>query len=154
MNDRAQVCSWVRHHLGIVGTEDGSDWTIPYVDYVTSRANRNPGSGNDETSHDAISIPLYGLVFHDAVVTTESPNDLRAFLRGSSPSISTEPRDLAQVRRLAALHKRVGLLEMTNHEFLDAARTKERTTFSDGTTVTVDWTNKTVAISPDVEVEQ
>ena len=34
---------------------------------------------------------------------------------------------------LAALHSRVGLLEMTNHEFLDKARTKEHTTFADGT---------------------
>lgn len=33
---------------------------------------------------------------------------------------------------------RVALLEMTNHEFLDASRSKERRTFADGTTVTVD----------------
>jgi hypothetical protein len=40
---------------------------------------------------------------------------------------------------------------MTSHEFLDAARTKERTRFVDGTAVTVDWTKKTVTITPDVE---
>jgi hypothetical protein len=48
------------------------------------------------------------------------------------------------------LHERVALLEMTNHEFLDKARRKERTTFADGTTVTVDWDAKTVDINPDV----
>ena len=51
---------------------------------------------------------------------------------------------------MAALHARVGLLEMTNHEFLDKTRSKERTTFADGTTVTVDWDAKTVEIKPDV----
>ncbi len=52
---------------------------------------------------------------------------------------------------MAALHERVGLLEMTNHEFLDNARRKERTTFADGTTVTVDWNANTVDIKPDVK---
>jgi hypothetical protein len=151
MNDRAHVCAWVRHNLGIVGVEDGSDWMIPYVDYATSRGNRNPGSGNDETSHGAIDVPLYDLVFHDAIVTTESPSNLRGFLYGSAPSMSTDPKDVDQVRRMAALHARVGLLELTKHEFLDAARTKERATFADGTTVTVDWAAKTVAISPDID---
>jgi Family of unknown function (DUF5696) len=151
MKARAEISNWVRHNLGIVGVEDGADWIIPYVDYATSRANRNPGSGNDETSRDAISVPLYELVYHDAIVTTESPSDLRGFVHGAAPSMSTDPRDLDQVRRMAALHERVGLLEMTSHEFLDAARTKERTRFVDGTAVTVDWTKKTVTITPDVE---
>ena len=39
---------------------------------------------------------------------------------------------------------------MTKHEFLDASRQRERTTFSDGTTVTVDWTAYTVEIKPDL----
>lgn len=59
--------------------------------------------------------------------------------------------NLDTVRRMAALHRRVGLLELVNHEFLDPARRKERTTFADGTTVTVDWDAGTVTISPRVE---
>jgi hypothetical protein len=47
-------------------------------------------------------------------------------------------------------HKRVGMLEMTNHEFLDKNRRKERTTFADGTAVTVDWDRGTVTIAPDL----
>jgi hypothetical protein len=152
MKYRAEVCNWVRHNLGIVGTEDGADWTVPYVDYVTSRDNRNAGSGNDDTAVGAIAVPLYELVYHDAVVTTYSPSNLRGFLHGSAPSMPRrEPTvDLDRVRQMAALHQRVGLLELTNHEFLDAARTKERTTFADGTTVTVDWKANTVAIAPEV----
>jgi hypothetical protein len=37
---------------------------------------------------------------------------------------------------------------MTNHEFLDQDHQQERTTFADGTTVTVDWTANSVAINP------
>jgi hypothetical protein len=153
MNARALVLNWVRAHLGIVGTEDGSDWVMPYVDYVTSRDNRSPASGNDESSVGAIEIPLYELVYHDAIVTTYSPQKPRGFLHASAPSMSSQPqeKDLAAIRRLAALHKRVGMLEMTNHEFLDPQRKKERTTFADGTTVTVDWDTNNITISPEVK---
>ncbi len=61
--------------------------------------------------------------------------------------------DVAAVKRHAALQKRVALLEMTNHEFLNEARTRERTTFADGTTVTVDWQTKAVEIKPELEVK-
>ena len=71
----------------------------------------------------------------------------------NAPSMSSQPQDtdLAAIRRMAALHKRVGMLEMTNHEFLDPQRKKERTTFADGTTVTVDWDTNNVIISPEVK---
>ena len=51
---------------------------------------------------------------------------------------------------MCGLHKRVGMLEMTNHEFLDENFKKERTTFSDGTTVTVDWNKSTAEIKPEL----
>ena len=153
MNARAAVFRWVAHHLGIVGTEAGSDWVVPYVDYTTSRFNRGSNTGTDPDHQDAIPVPLYELVYHDAVVTAASPNNLRAFLHGNAPQMGYGRTDanLADARRLAALHGRVGLLEMTNHEFLDPARRRERTTFADGTTVTVDWQTNTVEIKPDVK---
>ena len=58
--------------------------------------------------------------------------------------------DFGQAKRMAALHRRVGLLEMTNHEFLDERRTRERTTFADGTTVTVDWSVNKIEIRPEL----
>ncbi len=151
MRYRADVCNWTRHNLGVMGTEDGADWIIPYVDYATSRNNRNPGSGNDDSAVGAIQVPLYELVYHDAVVTTYSSNDPRGFLHGNAPTLRSAPgAEQTSVRRMAALHKRVGLLEMTKHEFLNADRTRERTTFADGTTVTVDWTTKAITIAPEV----
>ena len=55
---------------------------------------------------------------------------------------------MERMRTICALHKRVALLEMTNHEFLDESYRKERTTFADGTTVTIDRDAKTFEISP------
>jgi len=52
------------------------------------------------------------------------------------------------IRQMIALHKRVALLEMTRHDFLDNKYRKERTTFADGTAVTVDWDSNTVDIQP------
>lgn len=49
---------------------------------------------------------------------------------------------------MAALNERLALLEMTRHEFLDGSYKKERTTFADGTTVTVDWDAGTVTVKP------
>jgi hypothetical protein len=49
---------------------------------------------------------------------------------------------------MARLHARVALLEMTRHEFLDDTHRRERTTFADGTTVTVDWDAGTYTIKP------
>ncbi len=148
MNGRAAVLRWVRNNLGIVGTEAGSDWLIPYVDYTTSRFNRGANTGTDPDHQDAIPIPLYDLVYHDAVVTAATPNNLRSLLYGNAPQMGYGRVDAngEQVRRMAALNARVGLLEMTNHEFLDAGRQRERTTFADGTTVTVDWSKGTAEV--------
>jgi hypothetical protein len=42
---------------------------------------------------------------------------------------------------------------MTRHEFLDKDRRRERTTFADGTTVTVDWDKSTADIRPELKIE-
>lgn len=158
MNYRAGVFHWIKNNLGIVGTEDGSDWVIPYVDYVTSRMNRVPASGVDPAYRDAIQVPLYELVYHDAVVTTYSPDDPRGLLHASVPEwrssfgapANFDSGRLNKIRRMDALNRRVGLVEMTNHEFLDSNYRKEKTTFADGTTVTVDWGTNIITIHSDL----
>ena len=59
-----------------------------------------------------------------------------------------DEKKLGWLKTMAALNKRVGLLEMTDHQFLDKDRHQERTTYADGTTVTVDWTTDSVTINP------
>jgi len=152
----ARCYEWVRANLGTVGTEAGCDWTVPYTDYSSPLG---PGKAG-------IPVPLFNLVYHDAVITQYSPrggearmnredrpNWLYGLLNGAPARIDLRTLDEFKdvVARMSALHRRVALLPMTNHEFLDPNHQRERTTFGDGTTVTVDWTAKTATIVPEVE---
>jgi hypothetical protein len=140
MRARARCYTWVRAHLGLVGTEAAADWVVPYVDY--SSPLRPPRAG--------IPVPLFDLVYHDAIITPFAPSDLRGFLNAGLPQVALADFDTAgeRIRAMAALQKRLALLEMTQHEFLDATHRRERTTFADGTTVTVDWDANTYTIKP------
>ncbi|HZP59997.1 MAG TPA: DUF5696 domain-containing protein [Opitutaceae bacterium] len=158
MRGEAELLNWSRANLGFTATEAGSDWVVPYADCV----NQSGGNGK------CIPVPLYQLVYHDAILISygASREDgdnglLMGLLCGGMPELPIVPgqgpnaaKNLALVKEMAALHKRVALLEMTNHEFLDADRTKERTTFADGTTVTVDWTIGIATVSPELPAEK
>lgn len=150
MRGQIALLNWSRQNLGFTATEAGSDWVIPYVDCV----NQSGSAGKTN------SVPLYFLVYHDAVLvsfgtqrTGGDKNLLQGILYGGVPELPVnvqelDPKSLALMKQMAALNKRVGLLEMTNHEFLDKDHKQERTTFADGTTVTADWTANTVTINP------
>jgi hypothetical protein len=63
------------------------------------------------------------------------------------------PRWLASLGRLRyprSVSWIAALLEMANHEFLDRNRRKERSTFADGTTVTIDRDARTFEIRPEL----
>jgi hypothetical protein len=147
MNRQTAMLNWSRQNLGIVATESGADWVIPYVDVVNSS-----GGGSK-----AILLPLYNLVYHDSVIVSFGARDekslLQGLLFGGVPEWPIQPTNVSEkmfglMRQMMALHKRIGMLEMTRHEFLDANYRKERTTFADGTTVTVEWDKMSVNISP------
>ncbi len=129
MKYQAQCFRWARNNLGIVGTEAGADWVVPYVDY-----------SSDARAGGCIPAPLYTLVYHDAIMTPEGGTGdyLRCLLNGGFPTIGRDVENISRVLEIQKLHKRVALLEITNHEFLDKNYRKERSTFADGTTVTID----------------
>jgi hypothetical protein len=148
MRGQIDMMNWSRQNLGIVATESGADWVIPYVDII------NQSGGGSK----AILVPLYQLVYHDAVITSFGARDqktlLQGILFGGQPELPFTPSDektMALIKTMMTLHKRVGQLEMTRHEFLDAEFKKERTTFADGTTVTVDWNTNTFRIEPELK---
>ena len=153
MRRQAAMLNWSRHNLGLVATEAGADWTIPYVDSV----NQSGGTGK------VIPVPLYNLVYHDAVIISYGARDQRSLLMGllgggvpEMPAMqnAVDEKTMELIRQMAALHERVGLLEMTKHEFLDNNYRKERTTFADGTTVTVDWDSNTFKIEPELKTSK
>jgi hypothetical protein len=141
ISDRIDCYNWAKNNLGLVGTEAACDWTVPHADYSSPLRIR-----------DGIEVPLWDLVYHDAIFTTYNPRDLRGPLYGGMPQIGGTPdidEDfLHELNRMVGFHKRVALLEMTDHEFLDDNYRRERTTFSDGSTVTVDWDKNSIDINP------
>ena len=150
MNRQAAMLNWSRQNLGIIATESGADWVIPYVDVVNSS-----GGGSK-----AILLPLYNLVYHDAVIVSFGARDektlLQGLLFGGVPEWPIQQTNVTEkmvglMKQMLALHKRIGMLEMTKHEFLEANYRKERTTFADGTTVTVDWDKMSVSIAPELK---
>src|SRR5438445_3301782 len=136
---RAACYRWPRERLGIVGTEAACDWTIPYADISSPL---RPAR--------VVPVPRFELVYHDAVLTTYNATDLRGLLHAGVPQAGFDEveKNLDAIRRMAALNERLAQVEMTKHEFLDAARRRERTTFADGTTVTVDWDTHAVIVVP------
>jgi hypothetical protein len=145
MKDRADCYNWTRTRLGVVGTEAGCDWTVPYADISSPIG---PAK--------CVDVPLFNLVYHDAIITTyrtgDVPSLLRGLLNGGLPQTGDILADLDKngplIRQMAALQVRLAHQAMTNHEFLDANYRKERTTFADGTTVTVDWDAEKAVIEP------
>jgi hypothetical protein len=151
MRGQIACLDWAHHNIGFVATEAGSDWVIPYADII----NQSGGVGK------CIPVPLYNLVYHDAILISyggrgdDGKNLLLGILCGGVPELPVtgyppDSKSLMLIKEMAALHKRVAMEEMTNHEFLDSERTQERTTFADGTTVTVDWKAASVQVSPEL----
>jgi len=84
---------------------------------------------------------------------------LLGLLNGGVPELPVLPgavdeKALALIHAMASLNRRVALLEMTNHEFLDRNYRKERTTFADGTRVTVDWDASSFKIEPELKSDK
>lgn len=160
---RGLCLDFIRAAGGVVSSEEPADWAIPHIDLVHHGPYAlvpNPGRGPAM----GIPIPLFNLVYHDALLLPWSlekgawgipQNDL-GYLHGLAnaglPYVSLNPaqEELNRVRTMCKLHERVALLEMTSHEFLDESHRKQRTTFSDGTTVTIDLDGETYEISPDL----
>jgi len=158
---RGMCMDFIRSRGGVVSSEEPADWSVSHLDLVHHGPYPllpDPGHGPAT----GIPVPLFNLVYHDALLLPWSlskgawgiPQTDLGYLHGLAnagmPYLSPEPDDeeLEQVRTMCALNQRVGLLEMTNHEFLDDSFRKQRTSFADGTTVTVDFDENTFEIAP------
>lgn len=146
----------------VVSSEEPADYLVrtlhlvhhgPYATY--------PNIGGGDAS--GIPVPLFNLVYHDAILLPWEMGDaggwgvpksdaawLHCLLNAGLPYVypgATEEQ-IALVKTAAALAQRCGTAEMVNHELLDGTNRKQRTTFSDGTQVTVDFDAKTFSIEP------
>ncbi len=158
---RGECLDSVRAWGGVVSSEEPSDWSVKHLDLVHHgpyALNPNPGRGPAM----GIPVPLFNLVYHDALllpwslergawgIPEKDLGFLHALANGGMPylGLNPGPEALDRVRAVCALHRRVALLEMTRHEFLDAGRRRQRTTFADGTRVTVDFDRDTWQVEP------
>jgi len=145
---RAEIFKYVRS-LGIVlGSEEGNDWAIPYIDYP-ARA----GPPKHRVRGDlGVPVPLYSLVYHDAIVVPWRVNAEKSYLRcllyGGVPWVS-----FAQAKKgiewfifLANIHEHIGKDEMTDHKFLSDDYSIEETTYSSGVKITVDFESGTYIV--------
>ncbi len=112
---------------------------------------------------DANSVcPVFSLVYHDSLLQPWDmgedggwgiPNGdagrLHCLLNAGLPYVhpGADDQQISRVLEAAQLARRCGMLEMTSHEFLDDTRRWQRTTFSDGTSVTVNLDTKEYSIS-------
>ncbi len=111
-----------------------------------------------------IPLPLYNLVYHDCVVI---PWDAALLERGgwgipngdaaethailnAGPvycSIAATEAEIARVRSICALAERLTHARMLRHEFTDATYRRQRTLWSDGTVIEVDFDTKDYRIT-------
>ncbi|MEW5901291.1 MAG: DUF5696 domain-containing protein, partial [Acidobacteriota bacterium] len=162
---RADCLEFVRAFGGVVSSEEPADWAIPYLDLVHHgpfALDPNPGGGEAM----GIPVPLYSLVYHDALLIPWSlgkgawgiPKSDLGFLHGLGnaglPYLSIEPteEELAMVRTMCVLHKRVGLTELVGHRLLDKSYRMQEFTYADGTRITIDLDSLTYKIAPEIEL--
>ena len=152
-------------------SEEVNDWAIPSLvfchyapyDFMLDR----PGSPKK-----GIPVPLFNLVYHDCLiepwmmdkVSEEEDYMLHAVLNGGAPylvrdgayqntdgsfaggvEISIEDQ-IKRCKVVSDLHEKVAKCEMVRHEMVDGNPEVQRTTFADGTVVTVDFQAQTYQI--------
>ena len=102
-----------------------------------------------------VHVPLFNLAFHDCMIVPwpthyeEDPEVIMTFryllaLLNGGPAYLEIDADEEQMKRIdvvSQLQEKVMYSEMVSHEFLDGGYTKQRTWFSNGVTVTVDFTS-------------
>lgn len=147
-------------------SEGGGDWAIPILDFCWSvHTALCPFDLKEEIGGPlGTPIPLYSLVWHDCIVVPSHIQEsdetgesaLWPMLWGGIPSIRTGSLhpDTSKIKRygevseanfvralkpIMELSEQVAFEEMTNLELLDVEGKVQRTTFSDGTQVTVDF---------------
>lgn len=152
-------------------SEEVNDWAIPSLvfchyapyDFMLDRP---------ESPKKGIPVPLFNLVYHDCLiepwmmdkVSEEEDYMLYAVLNGGAPylvrdgayqntdgsfaggvEISIEDQ-IKRCKVVSDLHEKVAKCEMVRHEMVDGNPEVQRTTFADGTVVTVDFQAQTYQI--------
>ncbi len=148
-------CYNVLTEQGIIpSSEEAMDGVVPAIALVhhAPYAQIQQGGFSDCSG---IPVPLFSLIYHDCLVVPWGGLEgkggwgipksdwgfLHGLLNGGIAGFFDNENEntVALSQILSALHKKVGLLELVNHEFIDGNVRRQRSTFADGTTVEVDF---------------
>ena len=155
-------------------SEEANDWSMPSLVF-SHYAPYNFMLKAPGTPKYGIPVPLFNLVFHDCLIIPwlmEKVSDnedymLYALINGGIPyllrdgaypgmdgAFSENQReklieDINRSKVVAELHERIAMQELSHHEILDDEGLVQKSSFADGTTVTVDFTKNTYEIIAD-----
>lgn len=143
-------------------SEEVSDWAIPslvFSHYAPYEFMMHPHG----TLQYGIAVPLFNLVYHDALIIPwmmEKYEDedymLYALLNGGAPylirngayqntdgafkdNLELSEEEMKQrCHVVSSLHEKIAYCEMVSHEFIEQDPKRQKTVFSDGTTVLID----------------
>ena len=149
-------CFDILNSRGIItSSEEAADSMIPYISLCHWAPLATDKIGSRATAPIGNPIPLLYLVYHDCIVVPwmgikqkggwcipacDRPF-LYALITGGTAYVSPWESDEAieEAKVLLELHKKTALCELTHHEFVDGNPRVQKSTFSDGTTVEVDF---------------
>jgi hypothetical protein len=138
----------------IPSSEETTDAILPSIALCHHSPLATTSLGGSESEAIGIPLPLFNLVFHDCVVipwfgvegghggwgipSTDSAY-LWGLLCGGTTYYETDATKeiVGRGQVTLGLHKKIALCEMVKHEFIDGNYRRQKTTFSDGTTVEI-----------------
>lgn len=147
---RVECFNYIRSKGMVISSEEPIDFAVPYLDLVHWGPYIDPGTIGPANG---IPVPLFNLVYHDCIILPWKlgkricgmPQNDSSFLHGllnggmGYLSINPDRDEIKKVETICRLHKKVGYEEMVAHEFLSEDYRRQKTTFSDGTTIEVDF---------------
>lgn len=156
----------------VTSSEEVTDWSMKSLVFA-HYAPYNFMMYKPGTPQKGIAVPLFNLVYHDCLVEPwmmEKISDqedymLYALLNGGAPYFIrdaayqnidgafddyiklSEEEMVKRCKVVSDLHKRIATCEMVTHEFINGDVNLQKTTYSDGTTVTIDLTTQSYEIA-------
>lgn len=147
---RKSCFDYLLAHDILPSSEEVIDWAVPSV--VTAHYGPYEFMLWPNKEPKGISVPLFNLVYHDCVVLPWLMNKetkygdymLYALLNGGAAYLDIEKEgeeldeEIERYYVVSKLQEKIAKCEMVKHEFLDSSYKVQRTTYSDGTQVTID----------------
>jgi hypothetical protein len=140
----------------IPSSEEPCGWAVKHLSLCHHAPYFTSSLGSSEAESVGIPIPLFNLVYHDCVVVPwtggkgerggdgmpENDSPYSHAVLNANPiycPIDASAEKIEEVKRVCEISEKLALCEMVSHEFISDDMRRQRTTFSDGTVIEVDF---------------